>query len=267
MLQGNYPVLCAKIKTFRAAMKKWGILWVIIASTVFYFTRCTYDHLANQVVPKKDTTTIKIIDTTKKILTDTTKIHSFIPCNPDTVYFTNVILPLLTSNCGLPGCHNSTSRAKGIDLTNYSGVRSTVTPGNLNGSELYTHTQGIKSIMPPSGKLSKTDLDTITQWILQGAKNNSCTAGNGQCDSTNVSFASTIVPIINTYCRGCHNSALQSGGVELDTYNGLLLVAQTGQLMGGLTGVLPQMPQTGAKLSNCYIGTIRQWIKEGAKNN
>ena len=251
----------------RLKVKKGGILLTIFMSMVFYFTGCTYDHLANPMVPKKDTTHTKIIDTTKIIFNDTAKIHPIVTCNPDTVYFTNVILPLLTSNCGLPSCHSSTSRAKGIDLTNYSGILSTVTPGNLNGSQLYTHTQGIKSIMPPSGRLPKIDLDTITKWIKQGAKNNTCNAGNTQCDSTNVSFVATIIPIINTYCRGCHNSALQSGGVELDTYVGVQSVAKSGQLMGGLTGILPQMPQAGAKLSNCYIGTIRQWIKEGAKNN
>jgi len=247
-------------------MKKWGIFLAIIVGLVFYFTRCTYDHLANPVVPKKDTTGTKVIDTTKKI-TDTIKIRPITTCSPDTVYFTNVVLPLISSNCGKSGCHNATSRVKGYNLTSYNGIMPIVSAGSPNGSKLYTYMAGIKKQMPPTGKLPQTDIDTIVKWINQGAKNNTCNASNSQCDSTDVSFASTIVPIINTYCRGCHNSSLQSGGVELDTYTGVQFVSQTGQLMGGLTGVLPQMPQTGAKLSNCYIGTFRQWIKEGAKNN
>ena len=51
---------------------------------------------------------------------------SGIPCDSNTVYFEQQILPILISNCSQPGCHNAASAQDGVVLTNYSSIISTV---------------------------------------------------------------------------------------------------------------------------------------------
>jgi hypothetical protein len=188
-------------------------------------------------------------------------------CSPDSVYFVNTILPLIASNCAMAGCHDAITRAEGLSLTNYADIVRLVRPGYPNNSKLYRNMIGLgDQMMPPAGELPQAQLDLIYKWILQGAKNNYCSS-QGNCDTTNVSYLTGLVPVINIYCRGCHNSGNPSQGVNLDNYNGVLTEVNNGQLLGGITGKLSPMPKYSLPLSQCNIGKFRQWIKEGAKNN
>ncbi len=200
-----------------------------------------------------------------KPIVDTT--HPVAICSPDTIYFTNTILPLIVSNCAMTGCHDAITHAEGLNLTSYSQIIKYVSPGNPTGSRLYRNMIGLDDIMPPAGPLSQAQLDAFNKWITQGAKNNTCNDGGGPCDTMNVSFSASLVPVINNYCKGCHNASTSSGSVNLDNYNGVLTVANNGQLIGGITGKLSAMPKYGQPLSSCNISKFRQWIKEGAKNN
>ncbi len=246
-------------------MKTWGSLLLILICISLWTGGCIHKPDVIPTKTKDTTTTIKT--DTSKAKTDTTKKVVIATCSADTVYFANVILPLIASNCGTTGCHNATSRIEGLNLTNYAGIMTIVSPKSPNASKLYTHMAGLKKIMPPSGKLPQRDIDSVVKWINQGAKNNSCNASSNSCDSTNVSYTTSIVPIVNTYCKGCHGATVASGGIRLDLYSEIQQVALNGQLLGAITGVLPLMPQTGVRLSNCNIGAIRNWIKEGSKNN
>src|SRR6185503_9420315 len=58
-------------------------------------------------------------------------------CNPDSVYFANTILPIVSSNCAMGGCHDPASHKEGLILNNYSGIMRIVQPGNASGSKLY----------------------------------------------------------------------------------------------------------------------------------
>jgi hypothetical protein len=57
-----------------------------------------------------------------------------------------------------------------------------------------------------------------------------------QCDSTNVTYSKTIVPIISANCNSCHSTAVASGNVTTDNYPGLSTVALNGKLWGELAG-------------------------------
>ena len=37
-----------------------------------------------------------------------------VTCSPDTVYFSQTILPLITSNCAMSGCHDAISHKEGV---------------------------------------------------------------------------------------------------------------------------------------------------------
>jgi len=191
-------------------------------------------------------------------------------CSADTVYFTNTILPLLTSYCAMTGCHDGISGGDAGDYTlnTYSGIMKIVSAGNASGSRL------VKVIssgsMPPRSHtaISSSQLTEITTWINQGALNNTCVASS--CDTTNVTYSATISTILQTNCTGCHSGSAPSGaGIDLSTYANVILEVNNGKLWGDVShsSGYNAMPLGGASLSACDLNRINSWIKNGAPNN
>ncbi len=89
------------------------------------------------------------------------------------------------------------------------------------------------------------------------------------CDTSNVSFSGTILPIMNQYCVKCHSSAAPSAGISLDNYGGVSAMAATGQLWGSVswTGNYSPMPQGENQLSPCNISKIRAWLNKSWPND
>ena len=90
------------------------------------------------------------------------------------------------------------------------------------------------------------------------------------CDSTGVSYATDIAPIIEQNCyNGCHNGDNPSSGFNLDTYNSIKAKVDEGRLYGAaaqLMGFVP-MPLGGDPIPDCDIAKIKGWIDEGAPDN
>ncbi len=89
------------------------------------------------------------------------------------------------------------------------------------------------------------------------------------CDTVNMKLAANVAPIFSANCYSCHGNGSSQGGVRLDSYNNLKIWAMAGNLLGAIThsaGFSP-MPQGGAKLSDCDINKIKDWIERGALNN
>jgi hypothetical protein len=191
-------------------------------------------------------------------------------CHPDTVYFFNTILPLISSGCASSGCHDADSREAGLALHNYSGIRSIVAPGKPAQSLLYevitTKDQGRIMPPPPHTPFDAAATANIHTWISQGAQNNYCSSS---CDSTAFSWSKTIRPIIETFCKGCHNAGDPGGGIDLSTYAGVRAAAASGELARSIRhdpGAEP-MPEAGRKLEECQIKQIEQWIAAGMPAN
>ncbi|MBC7885708.1 MAG: hypothetical protein H7X99_09550 [Saprospiraceae bacterium] len=197
-----------------------------------------------------------------------------IPCKVDVIYFEKDVLPILSASCAYSGCHNAVSRKDGIILDTYANVMNTgkVKPGNLKGSKLYeaiTETDS-DDIMPPKPavKLSNAQIDIVAKWILQGAKNETCDFNSAPCNTDNISFNNFVRPALAS-CTSCHKTGNTSGGINLDTYNGVKSAAESGRLYGALSwasGFKP-MPQGGSKFGDCNIKKIKSWIDAGAQNN
>jgi cytochrome c553 len=91
------------------------------------------------------------------------------------------------------------------------------------------------------------------------------------CDTTNVTYAGTINPIVQQNCAvsGCHTNASQAGGYSYQTFAGLKSAVTNNRLLGAInhqSGFVP-MPQSAAKLSDCDIQKITLWVAMGAPNN
>lgn len=190
------------------------------------------------------------------------------PCDPDTVYFERQILPLIVSNCSMDGCHSAQTQADDIVLTNYQNIRAEVEPYDPWDSELYECLFDTDDLMPPPPRapLSTANKDLIRTWILQGAKNLSCDAA---CDTSNISFAQDILPLIQNKCTGCHSTNNPLGGVVLENHTDVRASAVNGGLMGTIlhTTGYNLMPPSGGALPSCEVNMIQKWINSGMPNN
>jgi hypothetical protein len=194
-------------------------------------------------------------------------------CDPAVVYFENEILPLLVSNCAKSGCHDAATAEDGVILNSYASVMNSdvIEAGDPEKSDLYeviTEDDADERMPPfPDAPLESEQIQKIRSWIAQGAANNKCNSMG--CDTTNVTFSSSVLPLISTKCKGCHSGNAPSGGLDFTQHQTLQTVALDGRLLGAVThapGFAP-MPQGGSKLSDCEIDMISIWISESAPNN
>jgi hypothetical protein len=87
------------------------------------------------------------------------------------------------------------------------------------------------------------------------------------CDLTNVTYNSTIVPILNSNCNICHNTSTAAGGIILDNYTEL--VKHMDRVWGSVnhSSGFSGMPKDGNMLTTCEISKIQAWMDKGTPNN
>ena len=99
----------------------------------------------------------------------------------------------------------------------------------------------------------------------------SAKAGAGQCDTTDVKYATDIVPILQNNCYECHgkNSNSGSGGILLEGYSNLTSWANNGYLVGCVSHAsgYVAMPYLLPKLPDCDVNKIVAWVHQGSLNN
>jgi hypothetical protein len=192
-------------------------------------------------------------------------------CSPDTVYFQQSVLPLITSNCAMSGCHDAISHEEGVILTDYTNIVREVKVSSPTSSDLYKCLfANSEDRMPPAPatEFSSANKGLVLKWIQQGAKNNSC-SNTATCDTVNVTFSTSVSPVLKTYCVGCHSAASPSAGIDLSTYAAVKVYATNGRLIGSIThaaGYKP-MPSSTSKLGACEINQIKAWVTKGMLNN
>ena len=182
------------------------------------------------------------------------------------ICFERDILPIFNSKCAMSGCHDAGTAAEGYDLSNYKKIISDgIVKGKPNSSELYEVVADNE--MPPKGytKLSDAEKQMLYDWIADGAKNGiNCAV---KCDSAVSGFTAVIQPMMTKYCVGCHAYPNASAQVELSGYIGVKNAINQGLLKSmDHSGYYP-MPKGGAKLSDCEINQVRNWIQRGAPND
>jgi WD40 repeat protein len=86
-----------------------------------------------------------------------------------------------------------------------------------------------------------------------------------------------VDPIFSNHCMGCHLGNVKMGGLNLETFDGVMQggshgkvitpgSSQKSRLYQMIVGNLsPSMPMDGKRLSPAAIDTIKAWIDEGAK--
>ncbi|HJW31335.1 MAG TPA: c-type cytochrome domain-containing protein [Saprospiraceae bacterium] len=245
----------------------WMIVLILLMLLSAFIPSCTHDPFTPVVTGPIDTTG-NPIDTTGL---DTT---SYIPCDTNVVYFKDQVLPILVSNCAKSGCHNAASHEEGLVLDTYDNVmkKGIVKAGNPTSSKLVkVIKQSNDDAMPPypNQRLTASQIALISKWIQQGAKDLTCDVNGGSCDTTSVTYSKFMVPLMSTYCVGCHSGGNPSGGIALNSFANVQALALNGRLVGAVTWApgFQQMPQSAAKLPSCYINKLKAWVNNGAPNN
>lgn len=88
------------------------------------------------------------------------------------------------------------------------------------------------------------------------------------CDTLDVSFAQTIMPILEGGgCINCHAGRFPSGNVDLSDYDNIVLNGERSYgSMAHNAGFSP-MPKNLAQLPDCEIKQFRAWLDQGALDN
>jgi len=240
--------------------------FVITTVLIIGIISCTHKPFPVPAMTKGTTTTTTVTTTPA----DTT--HDTLSYTPDTsVCFQRDVLPIFISSCAISGCHSAASRQDGYNLTYYNAIISKgLAKYNSSASKLYTECTNGKMPKSPIPRLDSTQLSFIRRWIDKGAPNDTNCAM--ECDTNSFTYSGAVAPILKNNCYSCHatSSAVASGGGNiLDTYSGVLTMAQNGKLVGDLmhNSGFNAMPLGGNALPACQIIQIQKWIATGALNN
>jgi len=175
----------------------------------------------------------------------------------------------------MSGCHNQADAKEGIVLTNYESIMAAgVVAGKPNRSSIYKAITGAEDIMPPSGKMPDNLIVFIRSWIESGAEN---TTGCGSgiidtthtviCDTSNITYSTTISYIYSICCLNCHGSG---NNLDFSTYGALsaYLSVNSQTTLNSINYVAgtQHMPPS-YKLDACTIKKIQIWITAGYPNN
>jgi hypothetical protein len=90
---------------------------------------------------------------------------------------------------------------------------------------------------------------------------------NGSCDTTNVTFSTTIQTMLNDNCYSCHSDANAAFGGNVHLQAATDVIANTSKIAVAIkrTGNFP-MPPAG-KLNSCAISQFDIWVRNGSPNN
>lgn len=90
------------------------------------------------------------------------------------------------------------------------------------------------------------------------------------CDTSNVTFSSTIVTIFSNSCYSCHSNATAASAgnnIRLENYADVVAIADA--IAGSIkhTGSYAPMPKNSGMIKACSISQFDEWIRKGMINN
>lgn len=167
------------------------------------------------------------------------------------------VQPILNQLC--VSCHNASVHRDGVDISTYELSR-------LNIDEiLESMTEDEDDIMPPSGRVDNSILQTLAAWKADGLLEGQAPAEDPTPlppDGT-LTYTANILTLFQNNCNMCHGANSPAGGFNMSTYQ--LAVAQIDLIMARMelqTGQAGVMPPAGP-LSATQLQMIRDWIDQG----
>ena len=135
------------------------------------------------------------------------------------VCFSEDVRPLFLTYCAQLACHAPSAASDGYILDTYSHIISKgIVPFKPDDSKIFqvlvTAEQDDRMPQYPQPALSRSQINIIRTWILQGATNDSCAVN---CDTVDVTYSGQITTLMKKHCLGCHNGSASSSGIDLST--------------------------------------------------
>ncbi len=90
------------------------------------------------------------------------------------------------------------------------------------------------------------------------------------CDTLNVTYSGTILPILEHNCYECHDNAnVQVSQIPLEGYSNLIIKINDGKLIRAIRHLsdASPMPKDRPALAECDILKIEKWVADGAPDN
>jgi hypothetical protein len=90
---------------------------------------------------------------------------------------------------------------------------------------------------------------------------------SSSCDTTNITYSGTVVPILSSNCYSCHsdaNATAFGGNIHLQAIADVRTNSAKILFSINQTGAKP-MPPSG-KLKNCSITQVEIWVRKGMLN-
>jgi hypothetical protein len=93
---------------------------------------------------------------------------------------------------------------------------------------------------------------------------------NSTCDTTAVTFSTSIAPLLSSSCYSCHSNATAASfgsNIKMESYADVKTnaVAIAGSIKH--TGSYSPMPKNGGQLNTCSIQLFDIWVRRGMLNN
>lgn len=89
-----------------------------------------------------------------------------VDCSNVTPTYTSNVKSILDANCATSGCHNTSSKKSGYDLSTYETTKTAANNQAFVGS--VQHKSGYSKMPRGASKLSEADVKTITCWVQSG---------------------------------------------------------------------------------------------------
>ena len=93
---------------------------------------------------------------------------------------------------------------------------------------------------------------------------------SNSCDTVNVTYNATVVPILSSNCYSCHsnkNAPSKGNNIALENYADVVTNNVAISQSINQTGSLSPMPKNGGKIKACSITQFDIWVKKGMLNN
>ncbi|MGV6845349.1 MAG: hypothetical protein ACWA42_04385 [Lutibacter sp.] len=176
-----------------------------------------------------------------------------------TTYLADV-QPILNQLC--VSCHGGANPTEGIDLSTYEKAKYYVN----KVIEAMSKPANSDDIMPPSGKVDQSIINTIIKWkddgLLEGQANSGGNTGGGNNSGT-VTYANGIQNALTQNCTACHGNTNPSAGLSLTTYtqakNNIDKILARIDLQNGQTGIMPPS----GRMPDATIQLFKDWKTQG----
>jgi uncharacterized membrane protein len=126
---------------------------------------------------------------------------------------------------------------------------------------------------PASGSAAVTEAPAAAG---VAAADSSTAATQAPASGAEVSFASSVLPLLQSRCVNCHGGQRTEKSLDLNSYEGVVAGSENGPVVtAGDAANSPlaqmvirgKMPKRGPKLTPSETQLIVDWINQGAKNN